>query len=103
MFSAAVAAKALREHRRALRLSQADLARRSDVSRYKLNQFELGSGELTSDELGRVQAALQAEIARLRDVASLGTSATAGPAGQFGLSQLLMDPAWLAWWNSQPK
>jgi transcriptional regulator with XRE-family HTH domain len=75
------AALRLRRYREDLRFSQADLARRSGVSRFKLNQFEVGSGELTSDELERIQSALQAELERLRQMTLVGVSAEASQAG----------------------
>jgi transcriptional regulator with XRE-family HTH domain len=60
----------LRAYRQDLRLSQTDLARRSDVSRFKINQYENGAGELTIKELQQIQAALQDEIERLRRIPS---------------------------------
>lgn len=51
-----------------LGLSQARLAKLSGVSRFKICLFELGDGELTTEELGRIRVALEAEAQRLRSL-----------------------------------
>lgn len=66
--TATVAAKTIRDYRKDLRLSQADLARGSGVSRYKLNAFETGSGELTDAELALILNTLRGEIERLKKI-----------------------------------
>jgi transcriptional regulator with XRE-family HTH domain len=58
----------LRAYRESLRISQAELARIAGVSRYKLNQLEQGSGQLTAEEWGLVHAALKTELERLRQM-----------------------------------
>ena len=59
----------LRTHRNVLGISQSRLARLSEVSRFKICMFELGSGGLTPDEHLRIKKALETESARLRSVA----------------------------------
>jgi hypothetical protein len=54
-----------------LGISQSRLARLSEVSRFKICVFELGSGSLTADEQSRVREALRAEAERLRLAAAL--------------------------------
>jgi len=76
--TAADSAGRLRVYRQDLRLSQTDLARRSGVSRFKINQFENGAGDLTTEELEQIQIALRGEIERLRQIPS--PSATGGGA-----------------------
>ena len=68
--TAANPAGRLRAYRQDLRLSQTDLARRSGVSRFKINQFETGVGELTTEESDQIQAAILDEIERLRRIPS---------------------------------
>jgi hypothetical protein len=51
-------------------MSQSRLARLSTVSRFKICLFELGDGELTTEEQGRIRVALRAEAERLQDIAS---------------------------------
>ena len=58
----------LRTHRESLRLSQALLARIAEVSRYKLNQYEQGSCQLTTDEWRLIRDALQIEVRRLHQI-----------------------------------
>jgi len=70
--------KNLRSHRNTLRLSQTRLAKLAGVSRFKICLFELGDGELTEEEKGRIHTALEAEAQRLR---SLPDSLGAVPAG----------------------
>lgn len=60
--------KPLRTQRKILALSQSRLARLSSVSRFKICLFELGDGELTAEELGRIRVALEAEAQRLRSL-----------------------------------
>ena len=54
-----------KSHRLSLRLSQSDLARRAQVSRYRLWAFEQGSATLTAEEETRIKSALHREAARL--------------------------------------
>jgi predicted transcriptional regulator len=58
----------LKTRRTALRIPQTRLARLAKVSRFKISLYELGDGNLTSDELLRIQEALQAEANRLRNL-----------------------------------
>jgi transcriptional regulator with XRE-family HTH domain len=58
----------LKTNRTALRISQSRLARKANVSRFKISMYELGDGNLTPDELLRIQEALQAEANRLRNL-----------------------------------
>lgn len=60
----------LRYTRRSLQLSQSKLARLSGVSRYKICDFELGSGELSPVEQERIRRALRTEAERLRKVST---------------------------------
>jgi predicted transcriptional regulator len=60
----------LRAQRAVLGISQSRLARLSEVSRFKICVFELGSGSLTADEQNRVREALQEEARRLRSAAA---------------------------------
>ena len=73
--------KNLQTYRESLRLSQAELARIAGVSRYKLNQYEQGSGQLTTQELKQIQAALIVELERLHRIPS--------PAGEPDLQDYL--------------
>ena len=57
-----------RLHRLALGISQARLARLAGVSRFRLNQAELGAARLSDEERARIADALHAEAARLRRV-----------------------------------
>ena len=59
----------LRYTRRSLQLSQSKLARLSRV-RYKICDFELGSGELSPVEQERIRRALRTEAERLRKVST---------------------------------
>jgi transcriptional regulator with XRE-family HTH domain len=59
-----------REYRIALGISQSKLARLSNVSRFKICTYELGSGSLSPEELGRIRDALESEADRLRDVSA---------------------------------
>jgi predicted transcriptional regulator len=69
----------LRSHRESFGLSQSKLARLSGVSRFKICNFELGSGSLTADEDRRIRFALASEAARLRSVVSEFPSGEATP------------------------
>jgi transcriptional regulator with XRE-family HTH domain len=60
-------AERIREHRMALRLSQAQLSRLSGVSRFKLNVFEAGGTPLNSGELERVEGTLASQSMKARD------------------------------------
>jgi predicted transcriptional regulator len=60
----------LRTNREALGLSQSRLARLAGVSRFKICLFELGDGKLTDEELNKIRVALQAEMDRLRNLAT---------------------------------
>jgi transcriptional regulator with XRE-family HTH domain len=55
-------------HRRVLGLSQSKLARLSGVSRWRINNYELGGEPLTPAELEKITAALHAETERLRNL-----------------------------------
>jgi hypothetical protein len=56
----------LRNRRLSLNLSQSRVSRISGVSRFKLNQFELGGKALSEAELARVNRAISQEAKRLR-------------------------------------
>ena len=60
----------LRAYRESLRLSQAELARIAEVSRYKVNQYEQGSCQLTAEEWEKILTALRDELDRLRQMPS---------------------------------
>lgn len=53
------------------------------MSRFKINQHENGAGELTTEELEQIQAALRDELDRLRQIPSPSALASAetAPAG----------------------
>jgi transcriptional regulator with XRE-family HTH domain len=60
----------IRATRQRLRLSQSELARRSNVSRWKLNNFELGdNGKLDPAELNRISDVLRKEARELSSAA----------------------------------
>lgn len=59
----------LRSNREALGVSQIRLARLAGVSRFKICLFEIGDGDLTAAEQGRIRDALQAEAERFRNIA----------------------------------
>jgi predicted transcriptional regulator len=65
------ATETIRTRRQKLRLSQSELSRRANVSRWKLNTFELGDGrKLNNDELSRIETVLRKEIRELALVGS---------------------------------
>lgn len=55
----------IKPERRKLRISQTRLARLAGVSRYKICLHEIGDGELSSQELRRIEIALRKEAVRL--------------------------------------
>lgn len=59
----------LRAQRELLRISQTRLARLAGVSRFKICLFEMGDGELSEAEEQKIDQALEAEAARLRNIA----------------------------------
>ena len=68
----------LRFHREALGLSQAELARLSGVSRFKICPFELGDSKLTPEEQKCICTALLAEADRLRNLPAMNLGEKAG-------------------------
>lgn len=74
------AGSALRKVRTTLGMSQSRVARESGVPRWKINAFELGDDTLKGEDLTRVQAALQAESKRLRNLPDLPSIASGGQA-----------------------
>jgi predicted transcriptional regulator len=60
----------LKANRIALRISQAKLARLSQVSRFKICMYELGDGTLTAAEMRSIREVLQAEAERLTTISS---------------------------------
>jgi predicted transcriptional regulator len=69
MVSSTTAAGALRANRISVGLSHSRLARLSGVSRFKICTYELGDATLTPEEQRQIRIALQAEVARLREIA----------------------------------
>jgi predicted transcriptional regulator len=64
-------AENIRNQRQRLRLSQSELSRRASISRWKLNNFELGDrGKLNPSELSRVEDALRKEVLAFSSAAS---------------------------------
>jgi transcriptional regulator with XRE-family HTH domain len=85
-------------HRGALGISQSKLARLSGVSRFRLNAFELGGGNLTPAEEEKIASALHAEAERLRNylgavarVAQHGADATDPREAQAAATILVRD------------
>lgn len=54
------------EHLRALRLalkfSQSELARKAHLPRWKINTFESGDPSLSNEDIGKINAAIRAEV-----------------------------------------
>ena len=69
----------LRSHRRAVGISQIKLARIARVSRFRIHLNEVGEGDLTAEEQGRIKKALKAEADRLRNIAASFDLCEAGP------------------------
>lgn len=65
------AAERLKASRLSIGVSQSKLARLSQVARFKICTFELGSGSFSSEEQDRIKLALEAEATRLRSVARI--------------------------------
>jgi transcriptional regulator with XRE-family HTH domain len=67
-----MSAESIRATRQRLRISQSELARRANVSRWKLNTYELGdSDRLDRQELSRIETVFRTEM---RDLASVGAN-----------------------------
>jgi len=62
--------------RRALRVSQARIARRAGISQSRITEFELGYRPLSPDKVSRLEDALRAEVAQMEKDAArlLGTT-----------------------------
>jgi transcriptional regulator with XRE-family HTH domain len=58
----------LKTYRSQLRISQSALARLAKVSRFRIWNYEIGSGSLTEAEQQRIQAALVTEAERLQNI-----------------------------------
>jgi transcriptional regulator with XRE-family HTH domain len=58
----------LKRKREALRLSQSALARIAGIPRVRICLYELGDRQLTGEEQNQINAAIQREAERLRNV-----------------------------------